>query len=382
MLAAMWRHLLMAFWPPEWRQNATRLPPALTQTGSMSDHMSEEIDVLIRLLNEWQTTLNKFSNVGIDSIIKLPQFVITGAQSVGKSTILETFFGRDGIFETGSGIVTRCAIRCMLIQIEEGSEVYYELDHEIDATGARIQFDDVENISKKINKETGDMLAIAGKPKTDVIDAEITMRYYSPDVITLTLVDTPGLVTVDANGGKKRDAIRNLITRYAEDDNSVILCVSPASQDIQTSAGIELARDLDPKGERTLSIISKCDVTDSGDDLTPVFTNKAYKTKYGHIGVVNRGNKAKSEGQTLEEAKFHEESFFRLRYPDIAEKHGSEYLNKQLAVILASRIKKFLPRLIKFIEDNHEKYETLAKQFEGLCDSRGNINCVKVKQHV
>jgi len=45
--------------------------------------------------------------------------------------------------------------------------------------------------------------------------------------------------------------------RYITDDRCVILCVVAANQDMSTSDGLQLARKVDKKGERTIGVITK-----------------------------------------------------------------------------------------------------------------------------
>ena len=44
---------------------------------------------------------------------------------------------------------------------------------------------------------------------------------------------------------------------YVEDSRTIILCVIPANADISTSDGLQMARELDPAGLRTIGVITK-----------------------------------------------------------------------------------------------------------------------------
>ena len=50
--------------------------------------------------------------------------------------------------------------------------------------------------------------------------------------------------------------------KYIKDDQTIILCVIPANQDITTSDALLLARQIDPKGIRTLGVFTKIDIMD------------------------------------------------------------------------------------------------------------------------
>lgn len=59
--------------------------------------------------------------------------------------------------------------------------------------------------------------------------------------------------------------IRNLIFKFIQNPNSIILAVSPANMDMSTSESLKIARDIDPDGRRTLAVITKLDLMDAGD---------------------------------------------------------------------------------------------------------------------
>lgn len=65
---------------------------------------------LIALVNKLQDTFNAIGGDAVD----LPQIVVVGSQSSGKSSVLETIVGRD-FLPRGSGIVTRRPLVLQLI---------------------------------------------------------------------------------------------------------------------------------------------------------------------------------------------------------------------------------------------------------------------------
>ena len=55
-----------------------------------------------------------------------------------------------------------------------------------------------------------------------------------------------------------------MASRYVSDPRTIILTVIPANADISTSDGLQMARELDPKGLRTIGVITKIDIMDKG----------------------------------------------------------------------------------------------------------------------
>lgn len=88
------------------------------------------------------------------------------------------------------------------------------------------------------------------------------MRIFSPNVLTLTLVDLPGLTKVPV-GDQPRDIerqIKDMLVKYISKPNAIILAVTAANTDLANSDGLKLARDVDPDGTRTIGVLTKVDL--------------------------------------------------------------------------------------------------------------------------
>lgn len=58
--------------------------------------------------------------------------------------------------------------------------------------------------------------------------------------------------------------VRNMVLRYMQNRRSIMLTVVSANVDIATQEIIELAREVDPSGERTLRILTKPNLVNKG----------------------------------------------------------------------------------------------------------------------
>jgi dynamin 1-like protein len=90
----------------------------------------------------------------------------------------------------------------------------------------------------------------------------INLRIFSPNVLTLTLVDLPGLTKVPV-GDQPRDIerqIREMILKYITRPNAIILAVTSANTDLANSDGLKMAREVDPEGTRTIGVLTKVDL--------------------------------------------------------------------------------------------------------------------------
>ena len=85
----------------------------------------------------------------------------------------------------------------------------------------------------------------------------IHLKIFSPRVLTLTLVDLPGITKVPI-GDQPKDIetqIRDMCLKFITNPNSVILAVTAANTDIATSEALKLAKDCDVDGKYNGSLL-------------------------------------------------------------------------------------------------------------------------------
>jgi vacuolar protein sorting-associated protein 1 len=124
----------------------------------------------------------------------------------------------------------------------------------------------------KLNRDLWYQLGISPQP--------INLRIFSPNVLTLTLVDLPGLTKVPV-GDQPRDIerqIRDMLIKYIAKPNAIILAVTAANTDLANSDGLKMARDVDPEGTRTIGVLTKVDLMLVLWKVTPVSSYLTSKT--------------------------------------------------------------------------------------------------------
>ncbi|KAK5111049.1 hypothetical protein LTR62_005424 [Meristemomyces frigidus] len=310
---------------------------------------------LLEVVNKLQDLV--FNTIGNDSL-DLPQIVVVGSQSSGKSSVLENIVGRD-FLPRGSGIVTRRPLILQLINVPSERNDKDE-DHEVNVphTPASVaaqdefaefnhipgrRFYDFSEVRREIENET---TRIAGNNK-GINRQPINLKVYSPHVLSLTLVDLPGLTKVPI-GDQPTDIekqTRTLISEYIAKPNSIILAVSPANVDLVNSESLKLARWVDPTGKRTIGVLTKLDLMDHGTNALDILSGRVYPLKLGFVGVVNRSQQDIQTNKPLSEALAAERDFFRMHpaYRNIATRCGTQFLAKTLNQTLMSHIRERLP---------------------------------------
>ncbi|XP_077571436.1 dynamin-1-like protein isoform X1 [Stigmatopora nigra] len=315
------------------------------------------METLIPTINRLQEV---FLTVGAE-IIHLPQIVVVGSQSSGKSSVLESLVGRD-FLPRGSGIVTRRPLVLQLVNVappeerlktENGNGVKQTAQNNYAGVKAEEWgtflhcknqvFTDFGEIRREIEAETerssGNNKGITPEP--------IHLKIFSPKVLNLTLVDLPGITKVPV-GDQPEDIesqVQEMIWSFISNPNSLILAVSAANSDLATSDALKLAREVDPDGRRTLLVVSKLDLMDAGTDALEVLLGRVIPIRLGIIGVVNRSqhdiNTQKSMGDCVKD----EQAFLQRQYPSLASRAGSRHLGKTLSRLLMHHIRECLPEL-------------------------------------
>ncbi|PHH60430.1 hypothetical protein CDD81_1674 [Ophiocordyceps australis] len=331
----------------------------LATPGGISD------PALIQLVNKLQDV---FATVGVNNPIDLPQIAVVGSQSSGKSSVLENIVGRD-FLPRGAGICTRRPLVLQLINrpaqtngvSQEQVSTATDKAANPDEWGEFLhipgqKYHDFTKIREEIARETE---AKVGK-NAGISPAPINLRIYSPNVLTLTLVDLPGLTKVPV-GDQPRDIerqIREMVLKYIGKSNAIILAVTAANIDLANSDGLKLAREVDPEGQRTIGVLTKVDLMDEGTDVIDILSNRVIPLRLGYVPVVNRGQRDIDNKKAINVALDAEKAFFENHkaYRNKSSYCGTPYLARKLNLILMMHIKQTLPDIKARIASSLQKY--------------------------
>lgn len=314
----------------------------------MQDPTGREVlgETLIPVINKLQDI---FSQVTLDFKLSLPQVAVIGSQSSGKSSVLEALVGRD-FLPRGPEICTRRPLVLQLVKVgpQPGGKVA-EWGEFLHAPGKI--FHDFNRIRQEISNETD---RVVGTNK-NVSDKPIRLKICSPNVLTMTLVDLPGItkVPVGDQPSNIEQRIREMILSYIKEPSCIILAVSPANVDLVNSDALQLAQMVDPDGTRTIGVLTKLDIMDRGTNAVAALKNLLIPLRLGYIGVVNRSQEDINRNKSMGDARQGEDGFFRHHpeYEEVVEHCGVGNLAKRLNNILVDHIRQLLPGLRKKINE-------------------------------
>jgi GTP-binding protein EngB required for normal cell division len=307
-------------------------------------------------------------------LVDLPKLVVVGTQSSGKSSLLNSLIGLD-ILPVGKSMTTRTPLHLELIQstmesrVEFGnySNFHWQIDKKIVINFpilSQEQRDSIRNeIEIQTNVKAGNGLNISNNP--------IYLKIYAAGIPNLSLIDLPGLTSVAiTDRGQPRDIkdqIIKLVYNYIEQKNTIILAVIAARPDIEADMALEIVKNADPKGEKTIGVLTKLDLMNEDADVGVYLENTLsndLKLKYGYYGIRNRSN----NGQTIGEAIIAERNYFAghsiYRNEKYRNRLGIPTLSLNLSNILIYNIKLCLPNVLtninKQLEDTNNELSILG----------------------
>src|SRR5271167_4500032 len=179
-----------------------------------------------------------------------------------------------------------------------------------------------------------------------VSDDPIQLNIYSPSIPNLTLIDLPGYIQIHDKDQPNtlKEKISQLCEKYIKDTN-VILAISAADVDLANSTALRASRKVDPKGLRTIGVITKMDLV-SPEAGKKILLNNKYPLRLGYIGVVcrapsttpllfARGSTAPDKSQVAR----HEQAYFTA-HPELSNTPGIHVGVSQLKKTLQTVLEK------------------------------------------
>lgn len=219
--------------------------------------------------------------------IKAPGIIVIGSQSVGKSSILTRLTGIS--FPTGEGTCTRSPT-VVSVQSDPSVQQFFAL------VANNASFDDSITCNSEMDVHTAikDLtVQLMEKASSPITEDPIFIKHTRQRGPAMTLIDLPGITHVS-----QQDATVNvhaitsgLVRKYMADENMIALVVLNANDDFGNSEALKISMDCDPSGERTIGVVTKCDlVPQTGSDIAEKLhmdRPSDVKLKLGYIAVRN-----------------------------------------------------------------------------------------------
>lgn len=339
-----------------------RAAPAASTVAAASPRNLEEsffqtsFQDIGKKLKDCNDTLGELQQLGVSHDVQLPELVLVGDQSAGKSSLMSGLANLD--LPRSEGTCTRCPLHIRVSRNADWScrvwlrkEYSYEPPdgaiHETDVTNSDPFFpwrkrpstlvlefktmhdkSEIEDVLRWaqiaiLNDDKNHNLFVPGRGATAMntpIDkaAEETLAKFSPNVVALEIkgpdlpdlsfYDMPGIFQnpADANDEYLVNVVRNLSSAYIQHPSAIIICAMPMNSDAENSATFGLTRKLKAK-DRTIGVLTKADLLPDGGNHAQwleIMKGYAHATGLGYF-ITSR-----PQGKELEELKKWEERMF------------------------------------------------------------------------
>ncbi|EEU44614.1 uncharacterized protein NECHADRAFT_49593 [Fusarium vanettenii 77-13-4] len=289
----------------------------------------DQMMILTKKMIEIRSILQK---IGQSSTLTLPSIVVIGSQSSGKSSVLEAIVGHE-FLPKGSNMVTRRPIELTLVNTPSSKEEFGEFPD----LGLRhiTDFSSIQRTLTELNLAVPDTECVSDDP--------IHLTIYSPNVPDLSLIDLPGYIQVVGQNQplQLKQKITELCDKYIQPPN-VILAISAADVDLANSTALRASRRVDPRGERTIGVVTKMDLVDPVRGAA-ILNDQQYPLRLGYVGVVPKAPQSQGLfkiGSTnlLSDIVRNENSFFSSHPmefgPEAGVNVGTTTLRKKLMHVL------------------------------------------------
>ncbi|CAI6238074.1 unnamed protein product [Periconia digitata] len=316
---------------------------------------------------------------GIDHYVSLPQIIVCGDQSSGKSSVLETI---SGISFPVKGNLCTCFPTELILRKSPNvglsvSTVPHQSHTKSEAESLRNFSETLSSfdaLPELIEKAKGAMaIGSFGRAfSKDLLRIEIS----GPDRPHLTVVDLPGLIH---SGTKQQSAsdiglVKDVVKSYMEEPRSIVLAVVSAKNDYANHIVISLARSADGSGTRTLGVITKPDTLTPGSDTEAKYVSLAQNldVEFRLGWHVLKNMDSETGSWSLPKRDKEEQLFFSKGiWTNLNGSFlGISNFRERLSKLLLAQITTEIPSLLVDIESKSTKCRT---ELENLRRPRANI---------
>ena len=317
---------------------------------------------------------------GLSRHVPLPQIIVCGDQSSGKSSVLEAISGLK--FPTKDALCTRFATELILRRSPEeaftASIIPDDSRSEAEQRAISAAFDGEGDVEKDLGilvERAGKAMGVNGTSKNFANDV-LRLELSGPAQPHLTLVDLPGLFHAGSKAQSDADAVavQELVTTYMAKPRSIILAVISAKNDFNNQIVTKFAHQYDEHGNRTLGIITKPDTLPAGSEsekhFVPLAQNKDVNFGLGWHVLKNR--EYEQRNHTNEERNRSEKEFFEKGIWASLNRSGAgvDALCPRLSNVLRDQILNELPSMMEEVQN---EAEICRGRLDVLGASRGTL---------
>ncbi|KFY47622.1 hypothetical protein V496_10532 [Pseudogymnoascus sp. VKM F-4515 (FW-2607)] len=318
--------------------------------------------------------IDKLRELGVHEFVSLPQLVVVGDQSSGKSSVLEavmqlplprsgtlcTRFATNITFQSAPKPRITVSIIPGPSRSDEKKKLLQDFKRELTA------LDGGSFLS--ILNEACDAMGVPKPEELFDVDGSKSKPTFSEDVFkvelcgpgrdNLSIIDIPGIFRLETAGTttlKDMAMVKKMVDYWIKDERTIILAVIPINNDIATQEILSIAKEADPKGLRTLGILTKPDMVGDGEEgrVFDLINGKQHKLTLGYHVLRNLSQKdvdtqknLNGRNDSLSRGTKEQEFFNKKPWSALPKSRvGVDELKKRLTVLLTDMVKKEFPNI-------------------------------------
>ncbi|KAI0319264.1 P-loop containing nucleoside triphosphate hydrolase protein [Amylostereum chailletii] len=322
--------------------------------------------------------INRLKSAGAQFELDIPTIAAIGAQSAGKSSLIEAISGIT--LPRASGTCTRSPTEVQLTYSDEPWQCAVILSISTDAQGnthptlnhtfgqpvtnksdvtERIRLAQLAilNPNEEADYFLQGTLPAGGQSQLSFSPNCVVLKIKGRDVTDLNFIDLPGFIA--GGDAEDRSLIENLARYYVSKPSCIILLTVTCETDFENQTAYAFAGLYDQDGSRTVGVLTKPDRIQPGDEVpwTQLVTGEADTARnIQWFCIKNPGSQQIAQGITWEDARAAESEWFATTAPWSAlgvvgtERLGTGVLTRRLSDLLSDLITARLPEIRQEVE--------------------------------
>ncbi|KAK1826818.1 P-loop containing nucleoside triphosphate hydrolase protein [Podospora conica] len=366
---------------------------------------------------------------GIQHVASLPELVLVGDQSSGKSSLMSAIAGLT--LPRNSGTCTRCPIHIRVSRAAEWScRVYLKVNykyvprdhpitradvtdkdkfppwvlldsnnlekHEFKTVRDKFDAEEIETVLRcaqaailnptkpyqmfvpKLKGEASaetrerDLLRInelEAQAEAQFSPNTVALEVKGPDLADLNFYDLPG---VFMSAKREEDTflervVRNLARQYMARKNAIVLWAVPMNQDADNSYAFSLIRGMGA-GNRCVGVMTKADLLPEGSSHSwiAMLEGKAHQTGLGYFITSRQGDDLEQQN-TMEEAFFNRTADNMGQWPQVFDKYKESCGVEKLKAFLSQRLGEEFGKVLPEVKVKvHDRIDAIDHQLEAF----------------
>ncbi|GJD05099.1 vacuolar sorting protein VPS1 [Colletotrichum higginsianum] len=305
--------------------------------------------------------IDRLQSCGVGQELAIPQLVIVGGQSAGKSSLLQSL--TDIPFPVGKGCCTRFATRIVSRRTAPGStnavkitivdpevtdifgyppdDAYKRYSYVSDRLGAEEFGEMMENISASYMGIKPGQGSHTKNFATQVLRIELS----GPSRSHFSILDVPGIIAWPRHVNEyELHGVKKMVEEYMREPANIVICVAAATADLETQEIFNMAAKLVDK-KRLVGVFTKCDRLESPTEVIEIASEggeDSEKAMQGGWFVVRNRSELDDDDFDVKEAErklFDQPPWDKIR----RERRGSSALQEHLGKLLCAQIRGNFP---------------------------------------